>query len=189
MVGAVSKTDPLDLLEQRLAFLQTQNVTIDLAQAFVTSLGVDSKKLIHLCHGLNRGCIFGIELDRMEELSSGVRPARGVHELWATDMIVSAVTVALQYAFEDAHEPLGTFPLPPKPEVKDHRSGRMAVLPEVSLVIFAPTIVHLYSHGGFIGLDIGNIQSFPAHRGGDRPPQLAPPPQPAIPTPSAQLNA
>ena len=33
----------------------------------------------HLCHDLNRGCIFGIELDRIEELSSGVRPARGVH--------------------------------------------------------------------------------------------------------------
>src|SRR5208283_4395507 len=73
---------------------------------------------------------------------------RIAHELWATDMIVSAVTVALEYALEVAQEPLGTFPLPPKPEVKDHRSGRMAVLPEVSLVIFAPTIVHLYSHGG-----------------------------------------
>src|SRR5260370_38156093 len=98
MVGAVSKTDPLDLLEQRLAFLQTQNVTIDLAQAFVTSLGVDSKKLIHLCHGLNRGCIFGIELDRIEELSSGVRPARGVRALCATYMCLNSLRVA----FHDA---------------------------------------------------------------------------------------
>src|SRR5208282_4656367 len=148
----------LDLLEQRLAFLQTQNVTIDLAQAFVTSLGVDSKKLIHLCHGLNRGCIFGIELDRIEELSSGVRPARGVHELWATDMIVSAVAVALQQTLEVAQEPSGTFPLPPKRKVKHHRSTRPAVLPEVSLVIFAPSIVHLHSDGCFIGLDIGTAQ-------------------------------
>jgi hypothetical protein len=87
-----------------------------------------------------------------------MRPARGVHELWATDMIVSAVTVALQQAFEVAQEPLRTFSLPAKPEVKDHRSGRMAVLPEVSLVIFASTIVHLYSHGGFIGLDVRATQ-------------------------------
>ena len=41
-----------------------------------------------------------------------MRPARGVHEPWATDMIVSAITVALQEAFEVAQEPLGTFPLP-----------------------------------------------------------------------------
>ena len=53
-----------------------------------------------------------IEFDGIEELSSGMRPARGVHELWATDMIVSAITVALQEAFEVAQEPLGTFPLP-----------------------------------------------------------------------------
>ena len=34
----------------------------------------------------------------------------------------------------------------------------MAVLPEVSLVIFASTIVHLDSHGRFIGLDVGAAQ-------------------------------
>jgi hypothetical protein len=37
-------------------------------------------------------------------------------------MIVCAVTVALQQAFEVAQEPLRTFPFPAKPEVKDHRS-------------------------------------------------------------------
>ena len=34
----------------------------------------------------------------------------------------------------------------------------LAVLPEVSLMIFSPTIVHLHSHGGFIGLDIRTAQ-------------------------------
>jgi hypothetical protein len=87
-----------------------------------------------------------------------MRPARGVHDLWATDMIVSAVTVALEYALEVAQEPSGTFSFPAKPEVKDHRSDRMAVSPEVSLVIFAATIVHLHSDGCFIGLDIGTAQ-------------------------------
>jgi len=133
-------------------------VAIDLAEAFLTSLSVNSKKLIHLRHDLNRGGIFGIEFDCIEELSSGMRPARSVNEPWATDMIVSAVTVALQEAFEVAQEPLRSFPLPAQPEVKDHRSDRMAVLPEVSLVIFSPTIVHLDSHGRFIGLDIRAAQ-------------------------------
>src|SRR5260370_1410998 len=44
-----------------------------------------------------------------------MRPARDMHELWATDMIVSAVTVALQQAFEAAQEPLRTFPTDPTP--------------------------------------------------------------------------
>jgi hypothetical protein len=52
-----------------------------------------------------------------------MRPARGVHEPWATDMIVSAITVALQEAFEVAQEPLGTFPLP----AQRRGSGRSAV--------------------------------------------------------------
>jgi hypothetical protein len=116
------------------------------------------KKLIHLRHDLNRGGIFGIEFDRIEELSPGLRPAGGVHELWATDMIVSAVTIALEQPFEVAQEALGSFPFPAQPEVKDHRSGRMAVLPEVSQVVFAPTIVHLDCHGGFIGLDMRAAQ-------------------------------
>jgi hypothetical protein len=73
-------------------------------------------------------------------------------------MITSAVTVALQQTLEVAQEPLGTFPLPAKPEVKEYRSGWIAVLPEVPLVVFASTIVHLYSHGGFIGLDVGTAQ-------------------------------
>jgi hypothetical protein len=52
---------------------QAQTVTIGLVQAFLASLGVDSKKLIHLGHDLNRGGIFGIEFNRIEELSPGMR--------------------------------------------------------------------------------------------------------------------
>ena len=78
-----------------------------------------------------------------------MRPARRMHELWATDMIVSAVTVALQDAFKVAQKLLRTFSLPAQPEVEDHRSARPAVLPEVSLVIFSSTIVHLHSTRSF----------------------------------------
>jgi hypothetical protein len=38
------------------------------------------------------------------------------------------------------------------------RRARSAVLPEVSLVILSPAIVHLHGHGRFIGLDIGAAQ-------------------------------
>ena len=91
-----------------------------------------------------------------------MRPAaRRARASGSTDMIVGAVTVALEEAFEVAQEPLGTFAFPAKPEVKDHRSGRMTVLPEVSLVVFAPAIVHLNCHGGFIGLDISSRSIIP----------------------------
>jgi hypothetical protein len=87
-----------------------------------------------------------------------MRPARGLHESLATDMIVSAVTVGLQDAFKVAQELFGTFSLPTHSKVEYHRSARPAVLPEVSLMIFSPPIVHLHSNGRFIGLDVGAAQ-------------------------------
>src|ERR1700722_10938910 len=98
-----------------------------------------------------------------------MRPARSMHEPFATDMIVSAVTVGLQDACKVAQELFGTFSLPTHSQVEDHRSARPAVLPEVSLMIFSPTIVHLHSNGRFIGLNVGAAQQLLAHRGADRP--------------------
>src|SRR5260370_26018833 len=87
--------DPgVNLLEERLAFLQTQNVTIALAQAFLAGLGVDRKKLIHLRHDPNRGLISGIEFDCIKELSPGMRPPRGMNHLFSTHLLISAVTGA-----------------------------------------------------------------------------------------------
>jgi hypothetical protein len=34
----------------------------------------DGKKLIDLCHDLNRDPIFGVEFDRLKKLSPGMRP-------------------------------------------------------------------------------------------------------------------
>src|SRR5258705_6386136 len=56
---------------------------------------------------------------------------------------------------EVTQEPFGAFPFPTHPKIEHHWATRPAVLPEVSLVIFASTIVHLHSHGRFVGLDIG----------------------------------
>jgi hypothetical protein len=60
---------------KRLAFLQTQNVTIALAQAFLAGLGVDGKKLIHLRHDPNRGLISGIEFDCIQRTFSWHAPS------------------------------------------------------------------------------------------------------------------
>ena len=121
----------------------------------MTGLGVDGKKLIHLRHDPKRGLICGIEFDRIEELSPGMRPACRVHDLGSAHMIVNAVTVALESTLEVTQEPFGTLPFPTHPKIEHHWATRPAVLPEVSLVIFSPTIVHLHPHGRFIGLDIG----------------------------------
>ena len=47
---------------------------------------------------------------------------------------------------------LGTFPFPAHPEVEDDRRARPAVLPKVSLVIFASCPLGLNAHRRFIGL-------------------------------------
>jgi hypothetical protein len=87
-----------------------------------------------------------------------MRPARGMHDPLATDMIISAVTVGLQDAFKVAQELLGTFPFPTHSKIKHHWATRSAILPEVSLMIFSPTIVHLHAHRCFVRLDIGAAQ-------------------------------
>jgi hypothetical protein len=96
--------------------------------------------------------IFGIEFDRIEKLSPGMRPTRRMHDLGSTNMIVGPVTITLQDPLEVAQEPFGTFPTHPK--VEDHCSTRSAVLPKVGLVIFSSAIVHLHAHRRFVGLDI-----------------------------------
>jgi hypothetical protein len=54
----------------------------------LASLGVNSKRLIHLRHGLNPDGIFGVEFDCIEGLSSGAGSARSVDELWATGTLI-----------------------------------------------------------------------------------------------------
>ena len=50
---------------------------------------IDSKKFIYLRHDPDRALIFGIDFDRLEELSPGMRPARRVDDSGSADMIVS----------------------------------------------------------------------------------------------------
>ena len=96
----------------------------------------------------------GIEFDRVEELAPGVRPTRHVHQARAAHLIIGPVTVALQPASKVAQEALGPLPLAAQPEVKHHRTARVAVLPQVGLMILAPPIMHLHPHRRFIGLQV-----------------------------------
>jgi hypothetical protein len=48
----------------------------------VTTSFHNRKNGIHLRHDVNRGLIFGIEFDRIKKLSPGMRPARGMNEIF-----------------------------------------------------------------------------------------------------------
>jgi hypothetical protein len=61
----------------------------------------------------------------------------------------------LEPARKVAQEALGPVALAAQPEVEHHRAARLAVLPQVSLMVLAPAVVHLHPHRRFIGLNIG----------------------------------
>ena len=97
-----------------------------------------------------------MEFDRVEELASGVRPTGHVHQAFAAHLIVSPVAIALQPAGKVAQEALGPLPLAAQPEVEHHRAARVAVLPQVGLMVLASPVVHLHPHRRFIGLEVAS---------------------------------
>jgi hypothetical protein len=71
-------------------------------------------EFIHLRDNPDRSLIFGIELDRFEELAPSVRPARRVDDSSSADMIIRPVAVTLENALEVAKEPFGSLHRRPK---------------------------------------------------------------------------
>ena len=65
-------------------------------------LRFNGKKFIHLRANAEGVLIFRIELHGLEKLASGMCPTRRVHDLWAPDLIVGRVAIALEDAFEVA---------------------------------------------------------------------------------------
>src|ERR1035441_6968613 len=98
--------------------------------------------------------IGGVELRRLEELPSRVRPTCGMHHLRPADAIVSAIAVGLQNALKLSQEFLGPVAPPPQAEVEHHATSRPAVLPQIRLVVLPSPIVHLHINCRFIGLDV-----------------------------------
>jgi len=60
-----------------------------LGQTLLPCSAIDSKEFIHLRHDPDRALISGIDFERLEELSPGMRPARRVDDSGSADMIVS----------------------------------------------------------------------------------------------------
>src|ERR1035441_1560169 len=101
-------------------------------------LGVDAEQLIAQPHDARGGRIAGVELGSLEELSSRVPPTCGMHDPRPADVIVGAIAVGLQNAFELFQEFLWPVAPPPQAEVEHHPASRSPVLPEISLMVLAP---------------------------------------------------
>src|SRR5215469_3836214 len=102
-----------------------------------------------------------------------MRPAGSMHHTLAAHTIVRRVTVGLQDAVEGSKKLSGAIPSPPKSEIEHHSSPRTPVLPKIGLMVFASAVLHLYWHGGFIGLQVSAAQQFLPHGRGYRYQQLA----------------
>src|SRR5208283_4296450 len=101
-------------------------------QVLFARQSVDREQLVDLRHDARGGRIAGVELGRLEELPSRVRPAAGMHHLRPAHVIVSAIAVGLQDAFELPQELLWPVAPPPQAENEYHATSRPAVLPEIS---------------------------------------------------------
>src|SRR5215471_5002354 len=162
-----------NLLQQRPRFLLAQKVTITLGYFLGPSLGIDTKKLVHLRHDPNRGLIFGIEFNRVKKFPPCMCPTACMHDSGSAHSVICTVAVALEYSCKISKEPFGSFPFTPKPEIEHHRPVGSTVLPEISLAVLSSAIVHLYAHRSFIRLDVVAFQNFPSHCGYDRTQQFA----------------
>src|SRR5437867_9137229 len=151
-----------------------------LAESFATSIRVDGKEIVHQRHNRRRNRVSGIQLYRLEKLSSSVSPTSGMYHSRPTDLIISRVSVSLQNAFELPQEPLRTVPSATQSEVEYHSSSGATILPKITLVILPSALVHLYIHRSFIGLDVRSVNQLSPHGGDHRDQQLADFEDPAV---------
>src|SRR5450759_797667 len=130
-----------DGLHQWLGALQAPQVACGEIELVLTRQGVDPEQLIDQFHDARGDCVLGVELDRIEELPPGVRPASGMHQLRPAHAFVSDIAVGLQNSFELSQELLRPFASAPHAEVKDYSASRLAVLPQIRLMILSSPIV------------------------------------------------
>src|SRR6266481_8567752 len=117
-------------------------------------LAIDSKKFIYLRHDPDRALIFGIDFERLEELSPGMRPARCMDDSGSADVIIGPVSVTLEDALEVTQESFRPFSFTTHSKVEDYGPLRATVLPKVGLVVFSSAIMHLHIHRGLVCLDV-----------------------------------
>src|SRR3954470_17719480 len=119
-----------------------------------TSLGVDREQLIDSRHNARRDTILRTEFQCLNKLSARVRPTAGVYDLGSAHLFISSVAITLQDAFELSQKLLGAVASTPEPKIEHYIAARLAVLPQVGLMVFASTVMHLHAHRRFICLDI-----------------------------------
>src|SRR5205085_12229978 len=83
-----------------------------------------------------------------------VRSTAGMHDLGSAYLFISGVAITLQDAFELSQKSLGAVASTPEPKIEHYIAARPAVLPQVGLMVFASSVVHLHAHWRFICLDI-----------------------------------
>jgi hypothetical protein len=84
--------------------VQTQRVAGGVVEVQFARLGVDSEQVIDPRHHARGGRIAGVELGRLKELMSRMRPTASMHHLRPTHMLVGTIAVGLQNAFELSQE-------------------------------------------------------------------------------------
>ena len=87
-----------------------------------------------------------------------------MHHLRTTHAIVGCVSICLEKSLEVAEEVQWALAFAAHAEIENRHSARRPVLPEVSLMIGAASVVCLYIDRSFIRLDIGTGKQLVPHR-------------------------
>ena len=115
---------------------------------------VNSEQIINafddfLCYRLAERQFMGFE-----QTSTRMRPAGHMHHLRPAHLFVADVAVGLQYSLEPFQELFRPRPSPAHLKLEHHAASGAAILPEIGLMIFAPPVVCLHIHRGFIRLNV-----------------------------------
>ena len=82
-----------------------------------------------------------------------MRPTTGVHQPGGPHRAVTGIAIGLQQPSESGQKLLRPFATTAQPEIKIRTPARLAVLPQVCLVIFAAAIMQLHRNRRFICLN------------------------------------
>ena len=156
---------------------------------FVPRLSIDREQLVYQFNCADgRGILF-IEFDRIHEVPSGVAPAGRMHHLRTAHAIICGVAICLEKSFEVAEEVQWALAFAAHAEIKNRHAARRPVLPEVSLMVCAASVVCLYIDRSFIRLDVGAGKQLVPHRSGYRHQHLSDGHHPAAHRSPADIDA
>src|SRR5208283_3311571 len=91
-----------------------------------------------------------------------------LHHLRTAHAIICGIAIRLEKSFEVAEEVQWSLALAAHAEIKNRHAPRRPVLPEVSLMVCAASVVRLNIDRSFIRLDVGAGKQLVAHRPGYR---------------------